>query len=140
VARQNRATTATRRPDKGTEPMTSSPDAIVTEFCAAWTRMDADELAAYFTEDGVYHNIPMAAAEGREAVHAMLVGMKSMISSIRFEVHHQVASGGVVMNERTDHLEMGGKTIALPVVGVFEIVDGKIRAWRDYFDMAQFAG
>ena len=51
-----------------------------------------------------------------------------------------MANGGVVMNERTDHLEMGGKTIALPVVGVFEIVDGKIKAWRDYFDMAQFAG
>jgi limonene-1,2-epoxide hydrolase len=102
--------------------------------------MDADELAAYFTEDGVYHNIPMAPAEGRDAVRATLEGMKSMISSIRFEVHHQVANGGVVMNERTDHIEMGGKTIALPVVGVFEIVDGEIRAWRDYFDMAQFAG
>ena len=54
--------------------MTSTPDALVTEFCAAWTRMDADELAAYFTDDGVYHNIPMAPAEGREAVRAMLEG------------------------------------------------------------------
>ena len=115
-------------------------EALVQEFCDAWAEGDHDKVVAFFTEDGVYHNIPMAAAEGREAVHAMLVGMKSMISSIRFEVHHQVANGGVVMNERTDHLEMGGKTIALPVVGVFEIVDGKIRAWRDYFDMAQFAG
>lgn len=120
--------------------MAITPDALVTQFCAAWVRMDADELAEYFTEDGVYHNIPMAPAEGKAAVHAMLTGMKSMISSIRFEVHRQVAQGDVVMNERTDHLEMGGKTIALPVVGVFEIADGKIRAWRDYFDMAQFTG
>ena len=120
--------------------MTITPDALVTQFCAAWTRMDADELAEYFTEDGVYHNIPMAPAEGKAAIHEMLNGMKSMISSIRFEVHRQVAQGDIVMNERTDHLEMGGKTIALPVVGVFEIDGDKIRAWRDYFDMAQFGG
>jgi limonene-1,2-epoxide hydrolase len=120
--------------------MAITPDALVTQFCAAWTRMDAAELSAYFTEDGVYHNIPMAPAEGREAVHAMLEGMKAMISGIRFEIHRQVAQGNVVMNERTDHIEMGGKTIALPVVGVFEIDGDKIRAWRDYFDMGQFSG
>jgi limonene-1,2-epoxide hydrolase len=123
------------RPD-----MTTSPDALVTEFCAAWIRMDADELASYFTEDGVYHNMPMAPAEGRAAIHAMLSGMKAMIANIRFEVHRQVANGNLVMNERTDHMVMGDKNISLPVVGVFEIDNGKIRAWRDYFDMAQFTG
>ena len=66
--------------------------------------------------------------------------MGAMISAIRFEVHRQVADGGLVMNERTDHITMGDRVIALPVVGVFEIDNGRIRAWRDYFDMAQFAG
>lgn len=120
--------------------MATDPDALVREFCAAWERMDPDELAAYFTEDGVYHNIPMAPFEGRDAIREGLAGMKAMISSIRFDIHRQVASDGLVMNERTDHLKMGDTTVALPVVGVFEITDGKIRAWRDYFDMAQFAG
>ncbi len=120
--------------------MATNPDELVTAFCAAWERMDADELAGYFTDDGVYHNIPMAPAEGRDAVHAMLTGMKAMISSIRFEVHRQVAQGNLVMNERTDHLVMGDRTVALPVVGVFEIEGDKIRAWRDYFDMGQFGG
>lgn len=124
----------------GNDPAAIDPAVIVREFCAAWERMDADELASYFTEDGVYHNIPMAAAEGRDAIRELLVGMKMMISSIRFDIHQQVAAGNVVMNERTDHLVMGDKTIALPVVGVFEIEGDKIRAWRDYFDMAQFTG
>jgi limonene-1,2-epoxide hydrolase len=26
----------------------------------------------------------------------------------------------------------------LPVAGVFEVRDGKIAAWRDYFDLATF--
>ena len=116
------------------------PDALVTQFCAAWTRMDADELASYFTDDGVYHNIPMQPAEGRAAIRDLLVGMGGMISAIRFEVHRQVTNGSVVMNERTDHITMGDKVVALPVVGVFEIDNGRIRAWRDYFDMAQFSG
>jgi limonene-1,2-epoxide hydrolase len=66
--------------------------------------------------------------------------MGDMISAIRFEVHRQVATDSIVMNERTDHLTMGERSISLPVVGVFEIENGRIRAWRDYFDMGQFSG
>ena len=120
--------------------MATDPDALVKEFCAAWERMDPDELASYFTDDGVYHNIPMAPLEGRDAIRDGLAGMKAMISSIRFEIHRQISSGDVVMNERTDHLKMGDAAIALPVVGVFELAGDKIRAWRDYFDMGQFTG
>jgi limonene-1,2-epoxide hydrolase len=116
------------------------PDALVTQFCKAWTRMDVDELVSYFTEDAVYHNIPMEAAVGRDAIRQLLTGMGAMISAIRFEVHRQVANGSVVMNERTDHITMGDRPISVPVVGVFEIEDGRIRAWRDYFDMGQFSG
>jgi limonene-1,2-epoxide hydrolase len=28
--------------------------------------------------------------------------------------------------------------VELPVMGTFEVKDGKIAAWRDYFDMKQF--
>jgi limonene-1,2-epoxide hydrolase len=118
--------------------MTTDPSALVTEFCTAWTRMDADELASYFTDDGVYHNIPLEPAVGRDAIHQLLVGFKSMMSGIRFEVHRQIAQGGIVMNERTDHITMSDRTVSLPVVGVFEVDGGKIKAWRDYFDMGQF--
>jgi limonene-1,2-epoxide hydrolase len=116
------------------------PDALVTQFCEAWPRMNVDELVSYFTDDGVYHNIPMEPAVGRAAIHQLLTGMGDMISAIRFEVHRQVATDSIVMNERTDHLTMGERSISLPVVGVFEIENGRIRAWRDYFDMGQFSG
>ena len=48
----------------------------------------------------------------------------------------------VVMNERTDRflIERDGeeKWAEAPVAGIFEIRDGKIAAWRDYFDMGMF--
>ncbi|HEV8297129.1 MAG TPA: limonene-1,2-epoxide hydrolase family protein [Acidimicrobiales bacterium] len=120
--------------------MTTDPNELVAQFCSAWTRMDAEELAGYFTDDAVYHNIPMEPAVGKPAIRQFLDGMNGMISAIRFEVHRQIADGSVVMNERTDHITMGDRAVALPVVGVFEIRDGKIAAWRDYFDMGQFSG
>lgn len=43
------------------------------------------------------------------------------------------------MNERTDKLVMDGRTVELPVMGVFELSGGKIAGWRDYFDRGAFS-
>ena len=60
--------------------------------------------------------------------------------SITFETLRQVIEGDLVMNERVDTVVQGDRTIALPVMGVFELRDGKIAAWRDYFDLQTFTG
>lgn len=63
----------------------------------------------------------------------MLDGMEG----IDFIVHRQVADGNVVMNERTDVMRRtNGGRVELPVMGTFEVRDGRIAAWRDYFDLA----
>src|ERR1700756_4980278 len=42
---------------------------VVRRFCAAWSdNMAAAELAAFFTEDAVYHNIPLEPVTGRENI------------------------------------------------------------------------
>ncbi|UJL28731.1 nuclear transport factor 2 family protein [Mycolicibacterium vanbaalenii] len=117
--------------------MTRTPDAVVTEFCAKWTTPDPQELATYFTEDGVYHNIPMTPVVGRDAIAAFITEFTSMVDGIDFRVHRQISSGNLVFNERTDVMRFkDGRELPLPVAGVFEITDGRIAAWRDYFDMA----
>jgi len=117
--------------------MKLSPDDVVTEFCKKWLTADPDELAGYFTEDAVYHNIPMDPVQGREAIKQFIAGFTAGFDGIDFQVHRQVSDGNVVMNERTDvmHRKDGGE-IPLPVTGVFEVIDGRIAAWRDYFDLA----
>jgi len=42
-----------------------------------------------------------------------------------------------VLTERTDYLDGPGGAIVIRVMGACEIRDGKIAAWRDYFDLAQ---
>lgn len=113
-----------------------SPDALISEFCAKWDHGDADELAEYFTDDATYHNIPLQPITGKEAIRDFLRGFLDTFGGIDFHVRHQVCSGTIVLNERVDTFTVNGKTIALPVAGVFEVVNGRIHAWRDYFDMA----
>lgn len=121
--------------------MTQSPDDLVTEFCAKWASPDPAELAAYFTEDGVYHNIPMDPVQGPEAITGFIAAMTDGFEGIDFQVHRQVSDGssgsGTVVNERTDVMRLkDGRRLELPVMGIFEIVDGKIARWSDYFDLA----
>lgn len=117
--------------------MTQTPDALVTEFCKKWSSPDAAELAAYFTEDGIYHNVPMDPVVGPEAIKEFIAGFTAAFDGIDFRVHRQVSDQNIVMNERTDVMRLkDGGEIALPVMGVFEVVDGKIIKWSDYFDMA----
>jgi limonene-1,2-epoxide hydrolase len=66
-----------------------------------------------------------------------IAGFTAAYDGIDFIVHRQISDGNVVMNERTDVLRRkDGVAVRLPVTGVFEVVDDRIAAWRDYFDLA----
>ena len=116
--------------------MSRSSEQVVRDFCEAWSRRDAEELLAYFTEDAVYHNIPMPPVVGKAAIREVFGLFLPPSESIDWEMLHLAAAGDLVFTERVDRFVMGGKTIELPVAGVFELEGGLIRAWRDYFDMA----
>jgi limonene-1,2-epoxide hydrolase len=64
----------------------------------------------------------------------MFVGL---CEALEFEVHHLASDGSTVLTERTDTFTIKGKTTPLPVMGAFHVSEGKITAWRDYFDMGQ---
>ena len=120
-----------------------SPIEVVRRFCAAWSdNLGTAELAAFFTEDAVYHNIPFAPVAGREAIADNIASFirpgPPGIERIDFRVVNIVADGPVVMTERVDVFTLPDKSFELPVMGTFEVNDGKIKAWRDYFDTGQF--
>jgi limonene-1,2-epoxide hydrolase len=120
-----------------------SPIELVRRFCAAWSdNVGAAELASFFTDDAVYHNIPLAPITGREAIASTIASFirpgAPGIEAIDFRVINIAANGPVVMTERVDVFTLPGKSFELPVMGTFEVSDGKITAWRDYFDQNQF--
>ncbi|MGW1781170.1 nuclear transport factor 2 family protein [Streptomyces sp. NPDC002143] len=116
-----------------------SPDDVVRAMVACWNvpDPDPDQISKYFTEDAVCHNIPLEPVAGRDALRESFADFLGQLDGIHWEIHRQVESGGVVMNERTDTLHSGGRATPVRVMGVFEVSDGLITGWRDYFDMAE---
>jgi limonene-1,2-epoxide hydrolase len=115
-----------------------APIEIVRRFCAAWSNVDPDQIAEYFTDDAVYHNIPMDPITGRDTIKSFIAGFAGGAEQIDFRVRNIVADGPVVLTERVDVFVMPAGRVELPVMGTFEVKDGKIAAWRDYFDLKQF--
>lgn len=111
---------------------------VVREFIAAWSRLDADELVEFFTDDGVYHNMPMAPVRGRENLRKFIARFLASWTSTQWDVLNLLCQGDVVIAERLDRTRVGTKEVNLPCCGVFEMRNGKIAAWRDYFDMATY--
>jgi limonene-1,2-epoxide hydrolase len=114
-----------------------SAEQVVRDFCAAASTRDPAVLRSFFADEVVYHNIPMEPAEGIEATMAVVDMFVHMCEALEFEIHHLASDGSTVLTERTDTFTIKGKTAPLPVMGAFHVSDGKITAWRDYFDMGQ---
>jgi limonene-1,2-epoxide hydrolase len=114
-----------------------SAERLVRDFCEAFGKHDAGALRPFFTDDVVYHNIPMDPAVGIEATIAFIEGFFGMCQDMVIENVNLAVNGDVVLTERIDTFTVGEVVAPLPVMGTFEIRDGKISAWRDYFDLAQ---
>jgi limonene-1,2-epoxide hydrolase len=121
-----------------TTPRVSAPMDVVIGFCSAWSPLDVDRLMGYLHRDATYHNIPVDPVVGHDAIRDTIVGFTAGWDRIEFEIRHAVADGGIVLTERVDHFVSAERHVSLPVMGTFEIEDGLITAWRDYFDLNQF--
>ncbi len=118
----------------------SDNETVVRNFIAAWSRLDADELVTYFTSDGTYHNMMAKPVSGHDNLRRFIGGFLKGWTATQWDILNLAARGDVVFAERVDRTRVGDKKVDLPCVGVFEMQDGKIRAWRDYFDLATYTG
>jgi limonene-1,2-epoxide hydrolase len=108
--------------------------AVVHDFIAAWNANDMQQVVALLDENVIYHNMPVAPLNGRQAV-ATYLDSKGGFDWIRWKLLAIAVNGNKVLTERVDDFSIGGVAVSLPIMGTFEVHDGKIRAWRDYFDM-----
>jgi limonene-1,2-epoxide hydrolase len=113
---------------------------LLTRFVAGWERADVDELLGYFTEDPVWHPMPMDPVVGKAALRDALSTWLGGTSQLGVDIIRQLSDRNTVMHERNDRFSFGGQEQVLPVCAVFEIEDGRIAVWREYFDMSPFTG
>jgi len=118
------------------EPAVSENVQLVRDFVAAFNAQDVDRIMSFWGPEPVYHNMPGPPVEGTEAVRKLIESFVTPAGSVDWEILHIAESGNTVLAERVDRFVLGGKEVVLPCNGAFDIVDGKIAEWRDYFDMA----
>jgi limonene-1,2-epoxide hydrolase len=112
---------------------------FITAFMRAWPTADTAALGSFFSEDAVYHNVPLEPVRGRAAIEATFAQFMGIGGQVDVDIIHMLAEGPIVMTERVDHLTRAdGITASLPMMGIIEFHDGLIAAWRDYFDLSQF--
>jgi limonene-1,2-epoxide hydrolase len=94
----------------------------------------------YFTPDTVWEAVGLSKARGPEAAKGVLAGLGLDPDSLvmRVDTLAIAAQGNKVLTEPIDHVIDGeGRSfMVFPLMGIFEVKDGKIATWRDHFDSA----
>lgn len=111
--------------------------AVVEAFFERMEALDMEGAFALLADDVVYQNYPLPADRGVEAVKKTLRGFARVMTEFRVEMHNIAERDGVVLTERTDVLVGPLLYLDIRVNGTFEVRDGKIVLWRDYFDVGE---
>ena len=112
-----------------------APTKVVAAFIEAMEKMDFDEGVKYVSDDLEYINSPGTKVRGPGGVREVLEPFFSPIKENEFVILRQISQGNTVVLERLDRHRVTQGWFELPVTGVFEVHDGKITYWREYFDV-----
>ena len=115
-----------------------NPLATVNAFMQHIETKDIDSAVALLADDVSYENMPIDPISGRDAVRQVLEGFLQPAVHVEWRVLREWEVGGTVINERLDRFQIGDGWLELPVAGFFQVEDGLITLWRDYFDMGSY--
>ena len=95
---------------------------------------DTDGAGAVLDDNLVYQNVGLPTIRGRARAMKLFRAMEGR-AGFEVKTHRIAVNGSTVLTERTDALIFGPVRLQFWVCGVFEVSDGRITLWRDYFDV-----
>ena len=109
----------------------------VKAFMKAMEPLDYDTASTFLSDDCEYTNPPpLGTVRGPAGMRAVLEPFFAPTLENEFRVIRGATDGPIVILERLDRHRLATGWVELPVTGVYEVHDGKITYWRDYFDLA----
>jgi limonene-1,2-epoxide hydrolase len=117
----------------------SMPTLVVERFLDLLRAGDIDGAAELLGVDVEYTNVGLPMVRGRERVRRLFRAGVQRGAGFDVYMHAISADGPTVLTERTDVLKFGRMSVQLWVCGRFDVRDGQIVLWRDYFDYLAFA-
>lgn len=106
----------------------------MTRFLADMAAGRVDAAIAAFDDDVVYTNVGLATLRGRRRAGRVIALLDRPALGFDVQLTSIAADGGTVLTERIDELRIGPMRIRFWVCGRFDVSDGRITLWRDYFD------
>ena len=110
---------------------------VVEVLLSSLQAADADGAGAVLDDNLVYQNVGFPTIHGRARAMKLFRAMEGR-AGFEVKIHRIAVNGSTVLTERTDALVFGRVRLQFWVCGVFEVTDGRITLWRDYFDMFDF--
>ena len=123
--------------------MSGTPKEIVTAFLAAWANgVDSlrQSFVDYLSEDVVYENVDMTYTTTRADALKLIDTFLEGLDHITIDMLAIAEVGDQVLTERIDYLLAKDGTVraTIRVMGIFDVANGRITGWRDYFDPRPF--
>jgi limonene-1,2-epoxide hydrolase len=110
------------------------PAEVVSTFLNAFAAGDADLAVSLVADDLVYENVSLPTIRGKKRFEKGARDFYKRGLGFEVVIHRITEDGTTVMTERTDALTFRRFRSQFWVCGVFEVHDGVITLWRDYFD------
>lgn len=119
---------------ESTAPPSPAANARTVEsFLNALADDDLDAADTALADGLVYQNVGLPTIRGRAATMKLFHRLQGR-GGFEAKTHRIAADGDAVLTERTDALMVGPLRLQFWVCGVFELHEGRITLWRDYFD------
>jgi limonene-1,2-epoxide hydrolase len=112
----------------------SAPTVVVERFVDLLCATDIDGLAELLAVDVEFENSWLPTLRGRERVRKVFQALLRIGTGVEIHVHTISADGSSVLTERTDVLKWGPLRVQFWICGRFDVRDGQIVAWREYYD------
>ena len=112
--------------------------AIIDRFWVDMGRRDFDAIAGYFTEESHYTDVPAPedGARGPDAIEARLrLGIEPLERYVPRPGTMTAEADRVVLEHSEEWHWHTGEHVVLPFVSVFDLRNGKITRWWDYWDL-----
>jgi limonene-1,2-epoxide hydrolase len=114
---------------------------VVLAFLKDWETGFRGAFERWMHPDAVWQNTGLPDQHGKAAIMAWL-GKYNEIMQMpygRAEIVNIAGNGNTVLTERVDHLwGEEGRRHSAKIMGAFEVRDGLIGRYADYFDASQF--
>jgi limonene-1,2-epoxide hydrolase len=111
-----------------------APIDVVTDFLNAMQESDPETVISLAADDIVYSNVSLPTIRGKDRFARAARTYYRYNFGFQVIVHRIAQNGSSVLTERTDAVFVGPFRMQFWVCGVFEVHDGRVTLWRDYFD------